>query len=98
MVRPKSRGGTRAWQSQLPRRDQRSVRNERDNGLACRGAAVMRRLGWTRLLGVQADHGAGGARICGRGGSVQTMTMGAPQWRQRKTGEAPEWCSAWEPL
>ena len=54
-------------------------RNGQDNGLACRGALGMCRLGRSGLLGDQAEHGAGGARICGCGGSAQTTIIGAPQ-------------------
>lgn len=56
-----------------------AARNDQDNGLACRGALGMCRLGRIGLLRDQAGHGAGGARICGCGGSVQTTSMGAPQ-------------------
>ena len=54
-------------------------RNGQDNGLACRGALGMCRLGRIGLLRDQGEQGAGGARIWGCGGSAQTTLMGAPQ-------------------
>ena len=45
---------------------------------------------WTKLQNNHEAHGeGGGARMCGCGGSAQTMIIGAPQWRQRKGCEAP---------